>query len=408
MSQKSNYEALFITHLPSFYKNNIFNEIAKTRRILVLFVGRKGAERNSDFTAGRLDFEHIFLSNGAFENAKNPRSIWKMWRILGALEFDKIIVGGWDLVHFWAALGFCKIFRRRVKTATIVESSLIESRLSPAKLALKKIFLSLNSAIIAAGGGQHRGLIEKISPRFAEKNEIFIANGVGIPNIFYQIQGRDSSEDSGRGDGLDSRQNITPDSPKVPLGFAQNPAKNIALKSPPLPSPLQTPPPKNPHPPRFIFIGRIAPEKNLPLLFRAFESSPFYLDVIGGDISRLIDAKKHPNIRALGAIDNANLGGFLRGYTALILPSRSETWGLVVEEALLCGTPAVVSENVGCARDLVEDFDAGVVFKNDDLDSLKIALKIAAASAPRFATNALKIDFTARYEAMKRAYLLEK
>jgi glycosyltransferase involved in cell wall biosynthesis len=39
----------------------------------------------------------------------------------------------------------------------------------------------------------------------------------------------------------------------------------------------------------------------------------------------------------------------------LVVPSASETWGLVVNEAMACGLPAIVSSAVGCATDLVVD-----------------------------------------------------
>ena len=48
----------------------------------------------------------------------------------------------------------------------------------------------------------------------------------------------------------------------------------------------------------------------------------------------------------------------------LVLPSSShETWGLVANEALACGTPIIVSEAVGCSTDLVDDCATGVTFK---------------------------------------------
>ncbi len=51
-----------------------------------------------------------------------------------------------------------------------------------------------------------------------------------------------------------------------------------------------------------------------------------------------------------------NQGEIAQAYAAadfLLLPSRSETWGLVVNEAMACGLPAIVSDGVGCAEDLV-------------------------------------------------------
>lgn len=60
---------------------------------------------------------------------------------------------------------------------------------------------------------------------------------------------------------------------------------------------------------------------------------------------------------------------------ALILPSRqSETWGLVVNEAMLHGLPCIVSSRVGCQPDLVLPGDTGEVCRAGDAPSLTTAL----------------------------------
>ena len=46
----------------------------------------------------------------------------------------------------------------------------------------------------------------------------------------------------------------------------------------------------------------------------------------------------------------------------LVLPSGSETWGLVVNEAMACGLPTIVSDAVGCAPDLIEEGRTGFTF----------------------------------------------
>ena len=51
----------------------------------------------------------------------------------------------------------------------------------------------------------------------------------------------------------------------------------------------------------------------------------------------------------------------------MILPSLSETWGLVVNEALACGTPALVSNRVGCSPDLIQEDVSGWVVDPDAL-----------------------------------------
>jgi glycosyltransferase involved in cell wall biosynthesis len=61
----------------------------------------------------------------------------------------------------------------------------------------------------------------------------------------------------------------------------------------------------------------------------------------------------------------------------LVLPSDGrETWGLVVNEAMRCGVPAIVAEDAGCAPDLVDDGETGFRYPTGDVDAL--ADRIAA------------------------------
>jgi glycosyltransferase involved in cell wall biosynthesis len=64
------------------------------------------------------------------------------------------------------------------------------------------------------------------------------------------------------------------------------------------------------------------------------------------------------------------------------LPSRGcyETWGLAVNEAMQMGVPALVSDRVGCQRDLVIEGATGWVFSNDDVGALTAALARALAA----------------------------
>jgi glycosyltransferase involved in cell wall biosynthesis len=68
------------------------------------------------------------------------------------------------------------------------------------------------------------------------------------------------------------------------------------------------------------------------------------------------------------------------------LPSRGlyETWGLAVNEAMHLGRPCLVSDRVGCQRDLVTDGETGWVFRADDPGHLreKLAAALAADLAP--------------------------
>ena len=87
----------------------------------------------------------------------------------------------------------------------------------------------------------------------------------------------------------------------------------------------------------------------------------------------------------------ATFAGFLnqteisRAYVAadcLVLPSDvRETWGLVVNEAMVHGRPAIVSDRVGCGPDLVSDGETGSGFPCADQEALARAIGDVAASA---------------------------
>jgi glycosyltransferase involved in cell wall biosynthesis len=89
---------------------------------------------------------------------------------------------------------------------------------------------------------------------------------------------------------------------------------------------------------------------------------------------------------ALGA--RAHFAGFKnqselpRYYAAadvLVLPSDGgETWGLVVNEAMACGLPAIVSDAVGCAPDLIEEGRTGFTFPVGDCAQLALRLESLA------------------------------
>jgi len=73
-----------------------------------------------------------------------------------------------------------------------------------------------------------------------------------------------------------------------------------------------------------------------------------------------------------------NTGSIAKYYSladVLVLPSASETWGLVVNEAMACGVPVVVSSEVGCAPDLVRPGETGMVYSVGDTDEMATSIK---------------------------------
>jgi glycosyltransferase involved in cell wall biosynthesis len=61
----------------------------------------------------------------------------------------------------------------------------------------------------------------------------------------------------------------------------------------------------------------------------------------------------HLPVTFAGFVNQSLLPEFYTAADLLVLPSESESWGLVVNEAFACGLPAIVSDRVGCAPDMI-------------------------------------------------------
>ena len=98
----------------------------------------------------------------------------------------------------------------------------------------------------------------------------------------------------------------------------------------------------------------------------------------------------HPDIdiRFAGFLDQVDVCEAYAAADLMVLASHTETWGLVVNEALNFGLPVVVTDGVGCAEDLVADRSGLVVPANDET-------ALAAALATLFDDTALRARLSA-------------
>jgi glycosyltransferase involved in cell wall biosynthesis len=93
------------------------------------------------------------------------------------------------------------------------------------------------------------------------------------------------------------------------------------------------------------------------------------------------DCAENPSIRChfTGFVNQSGLSAWYHAADVLLLPSlEMETWGLVVNDALHHGLPAVVTSAVGCAPDLVLPGITGEVCQPGSADSLADALTCCA------------------------------
>lgn len=105
-----------------------------------------------------------------------------------------------------------------------------------------------------------------------------------------------------------------------------------------------------------LYVGQLVHRKGVDALIEGIRRSDgIALEVIGEgpERERLETRATGLPIRFLGSLDQADLRDAFRRARALILPSREEVWGLVVNEAILAGVPVAASAHAGSARELV-------------------------------------------------------
>ena len=151
----------------------------------------------------------------------------------------------------------------------------------------------------------------------------------------------------------------------------------------------------------FLYCGKFETKKHPLELIEAFlnshralersapDSRPLHLLMVGdgelrADCEQL--ASRHSPLAAITFAGFLNQSEIVDAYVAcdvLVLPSDTgETWGLVVNEGMACGLPAIVSDQVGCAADLIQADVTGWIFPFADWDNLS-SLLVNACQAPQ-------------------------
>jgi glycosyltransferase involved in cell wall biosynthesis len=143
-----------------------------------------------------------------------------------------------------------------------------------------------------------------------------------------------------------------------------------------------------------LFAGKLIPSKQPGALLEAFVSlSPpnatlcFVGDGPEKTALQTAAAAAHVSIRFMPFANQSEMPVRYLLADLLVLPSRGyyETWGLSVNEAMHLGVPCLVSDQVGCQRDLVDDGQTGWVFAADRPTTLgpKLAEALAVLAGDR-------------------------
>ena len=149
----------------------------------------------------------------------------------------------------------------------------------------------------------------------------------------------------------------------------------------------------------FLFVGRFIELKNINLILKSFLKLPqekMQFNLVGeGELFDELSARYNkPNILFLGKQYGDDLVNAYKNADCLILASKSDQWGLVVNEAMASGLPIISSKFVGANYDLIENKDTGLIFdpeKEDDLTKKMLEMYKDKVQYEQFSNNAYNL-----------------
>jgi glycosyltransferase involved in cell wall biosynthesis len=339
-------DILIINNVPSFYKVNLYNELAKRCKIHVVFIALTNQVVIEESFQENIQFSYELLSSIQIEKRNRWQSLKRLYSICKSYNYQKIIYGGYDDVEQRVLL----FLTPKSKNCLQFESSIRESKVTGVIAVIKKLFFSRISIALPSGKLQ-----TAVFEALGYKGTIIETKGVGIFN----------------------KSCI-----KEPNKISQNPIPN------------------------YIYVGRLIPVKNLEFLIAVFNAINKPLTIVGAGIfDPVLKKQANSNIKFTGFVPNEDLGGLYNVNDIFILPSISEPWGLVVEEAVYFGLPVLVSDAVGCQEEMVLKPKTGIVFSPFDAESLKNAIKKMENNVEYYRHNCFSFDFSVRDTIQIEAYL---
>ena len=281
-----------------------------------------------DLSYHRYPFELIFY--GPYEKVPLWNRVAKLYRRVSSSDADLIVLPGYHRVEYWAMLFACMLNSR--PRAVFCDSTAYDRPRRWLRSLAKRFFFKHCQGYFAYGQRSREYLIEHA----AHPEAIFVrCQAAALPHEFTFQAARSAR--------------------------VQKAASTAA--------------------PRFLYVGRLAQEKGLEVLLKAFrrvrERCPQASLVLVGsgpsDSQLRAWCQAHQLDAAvlfLGSMGPEALAEEYLRASGLVLPSFSEPWGLVINEALSYGCPVVVSQVCGCVPELVSDGKTGYAFPAGDVDQL--------------------------------------
>ncbi len=332
--------AVFHNILWSKYKGGVFSELYKLEKATVQYSffqiasssGQRQGLASIDVSYHKYPYELFY--DGSYDDVSKIRmSAYLFWRVL-TCRAQLVIIPGYHAIEYWFMLLACILTGK--KRAVFVDSTRLDNPKVGWKDSLKRLFFRFCNGFFCYGTRSSEYLCELGVP----KQKIHIrCQAAALPHDY--------------------------DVMRVMPARQKRAADKGAFT--------------------YLYVGRLSPEKGLDTLLQAFsalvaQDKNLRLIIVGSgpiqkELMKLSNELDLDNIVSFpGAAELAQLESYYLGADCMVLPSRSEPWGLVANEALSYGCPIVVSDNCGCAPDLVVEGMTGYTFKTNDVSSLAQAM----------------------------------
>jgi len=327
-----------LTEIPAPFRIPLFNALAARPDVdlRVLYLAANDPRRNYP----RYDRETAFPFEILPGRDLSARGRWivanaGVFLRLRRLRPDVVLVGGWNQPAFWEAAAWARAARRPL--VVWVESTARDERSGAAPLELaKRLMLRTAAGFVVPG----RAAADYLVSLGAPSDRIAIAPNAVDLTVFEEGVARER----GRRDEL-----------RAELGLEGC---------------------------TFLCVSRLSPEKGVDVLVRAFDGVPGELVLVGdGPDRRRVADLAGDRVRLLGRIERDELLGWYAAADAYVMPSRSETWGMAMQEAAAAGLPLIASEAPGAGHDLIEPGVNGFRVPVEDVEALRGALERVAADA---------------------------
>ncbi|MFH1457314.1 MAG: glycosyltransferase [Patescibacteria group bacterium] len=350
----------FISPIRVFLFNKLNTYFSnKNQELKVLFLSETDKNRNWE-REKNIEFQYEILDNFAIRSKRKDLNTFfinpKINKLLNKENPDKIICFGWDHFVAYAANRWARKNQKEFvlwSGSTINEKSWRRTVFNP----LVKYLVKRTNHFIAYGTRAKEYLIILGA---AEQNIEIFYNTIDID--YFQKEIKNFSETK--------KQDL-----KNKLGITSSKV--------------------------ILFNGQLIERKGIFELLEGYnqykqKDSDISLLMIGGGqektrINRTINEGDIKDVILVDFIQYRNVYKYYAISDMLILPSREEVWGLVINEALACGLPVITTNKVGASADLVENGKNGYIIKVNCSDCINKAISLIFKNNLHIQNNSKKV-----------------